>query len=162
MRTANDKNDPKSNGPIWEYLAEYPLNELLVDMDLRDKPEEGLLVRSIRELGIQLELVDVIERKLIGFASQALMQLNQRRFEAPTYVRLYCQKETPDDSNPVNMLDRHKSRQTLESAQIIDRRKPKINGGWGYFLVERGVSSKTGTSATLLNWVDLYLYQEGE
>ena len=162
MVTSKEENEPKFSNSGWEYLAEYPLKELLVDMDLRDTPEVGLLFMKVKDLGIKPEILDIIERKLIGFTAESPAQLNQRRFEAPTYVRLFYKRNTADDSNPVDASNRHKSRQTLKSTQIIDHSEPEINGGWGYFLVERGVSSEIGVSLAPLNWIDLYLYKEGE
>ncbi len=84
MLITNGNDSLKFNKKAWEFLAEYPLIELLVDMDLREKPEAGLLFQKVKGLGIKLEMLKIIERKLIEFTTEALAQLNQRRFEAPT------------------------------------------------------------------------------
>jgi hypothetical protein len=162
MKTSNDTQNPRLNDPVWDLLGEFPLNELLVDMDLRDKPESGLLFQAIRDLGVRSVLLDIIEKKLIVFATEAQAQLSQRRLEAPIYVRLFCHIKPKEDDNSTKSSSRHKAAQTSESRQLIHRYEPDVNGGWGYFLVERGAGSQVGSSASNCNWIDLYLYKEGE
>ncbi len=162
MKMSIDHQEPRINAPVWDFLAEYPLNDLLVDMDVRDSTEAGLLFQTIKGLGIGLELLDLIERKLIVFASEAIVQLNQRRFEAPTYVRLFCNRYSLADINSIQSSDQHKLPQIIKSNQIIQCSEPEINRGWGYFLVERGVGSQSASSGTTCNWIELYFYKEGD
>ncbi len=161
MRSNYKEQYSRFNEPAWNFLAKYPLRELLVDMDLRNKCEDGLLYRTVRDLGIRPELLDIIERKLIWFATEAPARLNQRRFESPTYIRIFCQNRTVEDIKIVNSASRDKAERNIESAQIIHHSDPELNGGWGYFLVERGGSIPPDSSVSNCNWIELYLYKEG-
>ena len=161
MKTSVDNQDPRFINPEWDFLAEYPLNELLVDLDLRDTAEAGILFQAFLSLGIQSELLDIIERKLIGFVAEGPAQLNQRRFEAPTFVRLFFQRQTVAGLPTLRASSQGGVKHTTKSSNIIDHPGPETNGGWGYFLVERGADSKPGASQGTKNWVDLYIYKEG-
>ncbi len=162
MKTSRQHHDLSINDPAWDFLAEFPLNELLVDMDLRDSAEAGLLYQTVKGLGVRVELLDIIEGKLTVFAARAVAQLNQRRFKASTFVRLFCQKQAIADENLPKPAIQFKPEAGPNPSRIIIRSAPEINGGWGYFLVERGGSSQPETMAATNNWIDLYLYKEGK
>ncbi len=161
MKTVKQHHDPSINGPAWDFLAEFPLNELLIDMDLRDSAEAGLLYQTVKGLGVRAELLDIIEKKLTVFASRAVAQLNLRRFEASTFVRLFCQKNAEDEKIKKPAVE-IKPEPGLNPSQIIHRSASEVNGGWGYFLVERGGSLLPETTDGTNNWIDLYLYKEGK
>ncbi len=162
MNTSRQYNDLSINGPAWDFLAEFPLNELLIDMDLRNSAEAGLLFQTVKGLGVRAELLDIIEGKLTVFASRAVAQLNQRRFKALTIVRLFCQKQAIADENLQKPAIRFKPEPGPNPSQVIHCSAPEINGGWGYFLVERGGSSQPESMPGTNNWIDLYLYKEGK
>jgi hypothetical protein len=52
--------------------------------------------------------------------------------------------------------------QSEEPATIIHHPKTEMNGGWGYFLIERSGGFVPHSSVVIKNLVDLYLYKEGE
>lgn len=95
----------------------------------------GSFCQTLRELGIPPEWVENIELTLTRFARQALAQFEPERLGMPERLRVFCQKK---------MLDE------------------KMNGGWGFFLLERTDGSPESPSASSQSCVDLYIYREGE
>ena len=161
MKMSRHHHDPSVNGPTWDFLAEIPLNELLTDMDLRDDFESGLLFVATRALDIPRELLDPIEMKLMGFASEAPAMQNLRRFGAPTHVRIFSQGNSLRNMSSGNSSRQNETRELMSSSHIIHHFEPKNGGGWGYFMVERGGCSQLASPGTTRNWIDLYLYREG-
>ncbi len=162
MIVVNDINKASSTDSDWEFLGEYSLSEFLVDMDMRDRAELGLLFQAVKALAIKPELVDIIENKLAMFASQAPGKLDQRRFDAPTFVRIFCHKDNRREEISVEPSNDTATRRAIPSTQIIDRSDPDIKGGWGYFLIERGGGFAPNSIVNTYNLIDLYLYKEGE
>ncbi len=122
----------RSDDPLWYYLAEFSLSEFLSDHDRRDELAAGLLFQAVRELSMPPECVENIEMTLAEFAREALEHFKQGGLEISGRICVFCQK------------------------------KVITNGGWGYFLIERGSSSSPGSTRLSRNSVDLYLYEEGE
>ena len=135
MGTSNTNKHKRSNGPVWQLLAEYPLSEILSDHDKGDGLAAGLLDPTKQELGLPPERVENIELTLTRFARKALARFNQSGFELPVHIRVFCQKMKVDE---------------------------KIKGGWGYFLIERTEGSSDSPLVRSQYFVDLYIYQEGE
>lgn len=160
MKTAPETQNSLFSSPEWDIIGEFPLLELLVDMDVRDEPQAGLLYKATQVLGLRPELLDILERKLIEFATQAPAQLNQRRFNAPTFIRIFFERNAIGDSNKPSSPS--VPMQSNNSVRMLHHFGPEIIEGWGYFMVERGVSSLECSSAIMRNWVELFLYKEGE
>ena len=162
MPVSNDNQNSNLTDPDWCFLGEYALKGLVVDGEIRGRSEDGMLRETIRGLGIGAELIDSIERKLIEFISGAMAQLNQLRFETPTTIRVFCQKKMEEDENSMKSLSLIKEKQTLRFSTNIHQPVPAVNGGWGYFLVERNGGFAPNSTVSTFNLVDLYLYKEGE
>lgn len=161
MQTTNDSLKSKTTDPEWCFLGEFPLNELMVEMDNRDRTYSGLLFQTIRDMGLHPELLSKIECKVIGFVKEAVAQLNKRRSEKPTFIRLFCQKKTIEDVNSTKPSSQFSVELTPEASQIIRQSDVGINGGWGYFLIERTGDSLVETEERFNYFVDLFLYKEG-
>jgi hypothetical protein len=160
MQTTNDNLNSRTTDREWRFLGEYPLNELMIEMDNRDRT--SALFQTIRDMGINPEYLSNIESKLIGFAKEAMAHLNQGGPESPVYIRLFYQKKTIEDVNSAKSSSQFNAELTIGPKQIIHQSDTGINGGWGYFLIERGGGFPSGSSVSTCNWIDLYLYQEGE
>ncbi len=158
---ANDIKNTISNDHEWYFLAKFPLNELLVDMDMRDKPESGLLFQAIRNLSIQPELIDIIETKLAGFAAQAPAKMIQRRFESPTVVRIFYRGNMEMAENVNTSASTCAGGLETASQRVIHQPDPGTKSGWGYFLVERDGLVQPAIVGRGLNRIDLFLYKEG-
>jgi hypothetical protein len=162
MQTPNSNKSIRPNNPAWHLLAEYSLSEFLSELNTGDKLKAGLLLQTVRELGLPPEYVENIEMMLIGFAKEALEHFKQGGFELPGRIRIFCQKKMIDDSNPAKTSIPYNTEQMLEQPQIVHRPGKKMYGGWGYFLIERGDDVSTVSSVRSWNSVELYLYREGE
>ncbi len=161
MMVANDIRNAISNDHEWHFLAKFPLNELLVDMDMRDNPESGLLFQAIRNLGIKPALVDIIEAKLAGFAAQAPAKMIQRRFESPTIVRIFCRENTEEVESVKKSASTNSPGVKTANKLVIHQSDPPEKSGWGYFLVERDGLFQPASVGGGLNRIDLFLYKEG-
>lgn len=135
MGPSNVNKHGRSNDPEWQLFAECPLSEFLSDHDKGDGLAAGLLDQTRQELGLPPERVENIEMTLSRFARKALARFNQGGFELPVHIRVFCQKKKVDE---------------------------KINGGWGYFLIERTEGSSDSLLMRSQHLVDLYIYREGE
>jgi hypothetical protein len=162
MKTSNANKHRGSIDPAWQFIAEFPLNELLSDHDKGGELTAGLLFKMMLEMGIPLEYLEDIEMTLTGFAKEALVHFKRGGLELPERIRVFCQKKIIDNAYSAKTSRPYDTEQVLEHAQFVYPTDTKINGGWGYFLIERGGNVSTGTSASSWNSVDLYLYKEGE
>lgn len=123
----------------------------------------GSLFQTVQELDMSPECMESIARTLSGFAKEAFAHHNQGRSEFPGRIRIFCQKKIIDDVNPGRSTSRSDHAEKVkEHAHMILDSGMKINGGWGYFLIERGGNVSTESPASSWNSVDLYLYKEGE
>lgn len=159
--TANPKHSP--DDPDWSFLAEFSLNEFLLDRERRDEPAIGLLFQAVRELGVLPEWLKNIETALAEFSQEALVHLNQGGRELPARVRVFCRRNTLSNihSECENSGLFHAA-QSIEQTQTTPDFDSKRNGGWGYFLIERGESVSAALSANSESSIDLYLYREGK
>ena len=130
MQTANDNQKSGSEDGAWCFLAEFSLGEIRADPDFEDEAADGLLFQTIQDLGVPPESLKKIKGTLNEFVKQAMAHFNAGKLKTPVYIRLFCQK------------------------------KAKMDGGWGYFLIERGPGCPVGFAASTHHMVDLYLYKE--
>ncbi len=151
----------RSDDPAWYFLADLSLSEILAD-HRRDELTNGLWVQTVRELGVPLECEENIKRTLTGFARDAWGHFKQGKLEVPGRMRLFCQQKIIDDANSTDTTRFIHTEQAAENEQMIHHSGAKMNGGWGYFLIERGVNESTGSPVRPWISVDLYLYKEGE
>jgi hypothetical protein len=162
MQTTTNNANSRTTIPEWYFLGEYPLNELMIEMDNRDKPNTSRLEQTIRDMGIHPEFLSSIESKLIRFAKEAVAHLKQGSSEPPVYIRLFYQKKMIEGGNSTKSSSQFTAKHTSESSHIIHQSDTKTIGGWGYFLIQRGGDFPIGSSVSSCNWIDLYFYKEGE
>jgi len=160
MAVTNDNHNSNLTDTEWYFLGEYPLKVLGVDGEIQDRSEDGILIETIRDLGIGAELIDNIERKLIGFAGGAMAQLDQECFERPATIRLFCQKKMVEDRKSMKSLSQLKEKLTIKYSHNIHQSDPAFNGGWGYFLVKRGGGPNPAYSVNTNIRIDLFIYKE--
>lgn len=152
----------RSDDPVWYFLAEFSLSEFMSDRDRTGDLTARLLFQTVRELGIPPDCVENIEMTLTGFAKEALMHFRQGRIELPERIRLFCQKKMIANANSAKTSMPYDAEPGMEHAPAIPYPGAKTNGGWGYFLIERGGNLSAGSSVRSWNPIDLYLYKEGE
>jgi hypothetical protein len=66
-----------------------------------------------------------------------------------------------DDANSVKTSSLYNEEQAMEHAPIKYHSSTIMNGGWGYFIIERS-GDDAGSSESARPFIDLYLYKEGE
>ncbi len=149
----------RSDDPAWYFLGELSLSEILA-YPRRDELTDGLWVQTVRELSMPLECVENIKRTLTGFARNDWVHAKQGKLDMPGRIRLFCQQKILNDANSAKppmyteTAGEHIKMSHLSSA--------KLNGGWGFFVIEKGGKLLTGSSAPSWYSIDLYLYREGE
>jgi hypothetical protein len=157
---ANPKSRHKDQG--WIFLVEHSIDEFMLASHRVDEPAAGYLFQTMSDMGIPLECLKKMVRTLIEFVNQIMVQSTQRKREFPVVIRLFCQKRMIDEACVAKTSRPYDTEQALEHAPFIHHPGTKMNGGWGYFLIERGNHVPTGGSGSSQKTVDLYLYKEGE
>jgi len=162
MQTSNAKQNFSSNDPEWVLLADLSLGDFLSDHDRSDEPTAGYLFQMVRELGMPLECVGNIAMLVTEFARGSPVHYKHEGSEFPAQIRVFCQKKIIDDANAARATSRpDHAEQAMEHSPMILDFGTKMNGGWGCFLIQRGVNVSDGTSLSSHHFVDLYLYREG-
>ena len=141
---------------VWNFLMAYPLSELITDTNMRDMPKTCLLIQTLLELGVKTELLNKIVRKLIKIAEDALDQSDQRKMATLPHLRIYCQNVTILSQNSTQPPTQEKSRVTIKSPQRNHFSGSRINGGWGFFLVNKAAYHLPGSSINSSSWIDVY------
>ncbi len=161
MQTEKVNQKSRNNDPGWYFLAEYNLDEGMVDINTGGEPTAGTLFQNLRDMGIPPECLKEIERTITSFAGEAKENFNQGKRKLPVCIRLFCQGKTVKNAYSAKTSDILDAGKIPGTASRVRPSNLKMNGGWGYFLIERGWD----ISADLEKFhsrVDLYLYKEGE
>jgi hypothetical protein len=136
------------------------LSEFLSDLDQRDALATGLLLQAVRCLAMPPACVEQIEQTLVEFVKEDWERRKPAKQGLPGQMRVFCQRKIIDVENAGRTaLQPHLTGQATEQAPMFGK---KLNGGWGFFLIERGGSLSPGFAARLGHSVDVYLYKEGE
>ncbi len=149
----------RSGDPAWYFLGELLLSEILAyprSYELTD----GLWVQTVCELRMPLDCVENIKRTLAGFARSAWVQAKQGKLDTPGRIYLFCHQKILNDVNsaqPPNYTETAGEHIKMGHLSTV-----KMNGAWGYFVIEKGGKLLTGSSMPCWNSIDLYLYKEGE
>jgi len=144
---------------MWCFLAEYSLSKFLDEPGTGDWTASGLLSQTVQELGIPVECINHIGMTLRSFAREALAHYQQERTDLPGRIRIFCQKKLVDNVYSAKTSRTYHTEHAMEHAQLIIDSGKKMNGGWGYFIIERS-GGEAGSSERSSLLVDLYLYQE--
>jgi hypothetical protein len=67
-----------------------------------------------------------------------------------------------DDANSAKTPRPYHTQQVKKQKQIFYDSGANTIGGWGYFMIERGEDLPPDSSAIPHDYIDLYLYREGE
>lgn len=157
MQTSNTNQESRSNDLEWYLLGEYSLSKFLSSHEKRGELTAALLSQTMRDLGIPQEYLENIDRALTGYAKEALEHFKQGGLELPGRIRVFCQKKMVAAANSEKISRLYNS----EQAQNIHPPSTIMNGGWGYFIIERSADNAS-PSERFHPYIDLYLYKEGE
>ncbi|MGE5221970.1 MAG: hypothetical protein ACM3PY_06010 [Omnitrophica WOR_2 bacterium] len=161
MQIAHVTQDTKTNNPQWYFLAEFLLGDGLGDAATGELADR-LLFQLLRDLGIPPECLKKIEATMTGFTREAIGQSSQGSYPSLVHLRLFCQRKIIENFYLANTSSRPDVKQPLEVARDSYGSETKSNGGWGYFLVERGGDFRGASAERPHHSIDLYLYREGE
>lgn len=134
-QTLNDNQNVGASDQAWVFLTEVSLPEFLGNIDMGDERKQDLLDHLTEELDIPPECLLKLEQVLSEFAREAAVRSKQEKIALPVSFRLFCQQKMVDE---------------------------QMNGGWGYFLIERTMGSVENPAVRSQHFVNLYIYQEGE
>jgi hypothetical protein len=162
MQTLHTNQSTRSNDPGWVFLAEYSLGTFLEKPDAGGELATGLLSQIARELAIPVECIHYVEKTLRSFAQEAVAQFQQGRTDLTGHIRIFCQKKMIEDACSTKTSRLHKIEQAIRAERTVRYSGRIMNGGWGYFLVERTSDSSASPSGGPSHFIDLYLYVEGE
>ncbi len=126
----------------WYLLAEFSLKEFLSDRSRSDGSMAGFLSLPHQELDTLPEWVASVEAMLARFAKEAW-----GHFEQDGRVRVFCQRKIIDDG-------------CLKRAQAILDPDKKMNGGWGYYAIEKGRDSTDAACKESCPIIEIYVYRE--
>jgi hypothetical protein len=162
MQISNDKQDFRSDNPVWVLLAELLFSDFLSDHDRKDGLMARLMFQTIQEFGMSPECMENITRTLAGFAQEALVYQKREWLEFPGRIRIFCQKKMIEDANAASASGHDHIEQGKKQEQIFPDCEASQIGGWGYFLIERGENLPPYSSGIPHTSINLYLYKEGE
>ena len=147
----------------WYLLTEWPLSEFLSDLDQKDVLSTRLLFQAVRRLVMPSGCVEKIEMTLAEFAKEDWGRRKPGERGGLGQVRVFCQRKIIDaERSGYASLQPHSAGQATEQAPMLFNLEKKLNGGWGFFLIERGGIHSPGFAARMGDSVDVYLYKEGE
>jgi hypothetical protein len=157
---SNASQNLTSSHSAWYLLTESSLVVFMSEIDRGDWLRAGLF-QKIHELDIPPQCVERIERTLKGFVRETLVHLQQSELELPGRIRVFCQKKLIDAANSAQTSQPCHSEQNMEQVQMIHHPGTRMDGGWGYFMIERGGNIFADSSMCSYRLVELYLYKEG-
>jgi hypothetical protein len=162
MQTLNTNQTTRSNDPGWVFLSEYSLRTFLEGPDAGDELATGMQSKMARELAIPVECIHHVEKTLRSFTREAVAQSQLERTDLYGRIRIFCQKKMIEDACSAKTTRLHHIEQAIGEERAVRYSDLIVNGGWGYFLVERTSDSSASPSGGPSHFIDLYLYVEGE
>ena len=141
MQTGNDNKKIVYDDPTWHLIAEYSLGEVPVAEGVAAEFTVGSIFQTMRELGLPTErfkrIVETITETAVGMRGHFSLGSP----DLPVHICLFCQRKTIED--------------ILHSG---DQKK----GGWGYYVIERGIDLPSTSCREYDRLIELYLYKECE
>ncbi len=138
----NVKLNHSTDVTAWYLLVEFSPQEFLSDRSRSDGLMAGFLSLPLQQLDTLPEWVASVEAMLARFAKEAW-----GHFEPGGRVRVFCQRKIIDDG-------------CLERAQAILDPGKKMNGGWGYYAIEKGRDSTGAAFTEPCHIIEIYVYRE--
>lgn len=162
MQKPNENPKIRSTDPVWHLLAEYSLGEFISSHDKHDRVRSGWLFQTVQELCIPPAYVANIEITLKGFTKDTAVYSLQGKEESPGLIRIFCQENVIANPGSGKTSLPYPAEPGMERPPTIPWSSTKMNGGWGYFLIERRRNPSTDSSVSSISSIELYLYREGE
>ena len=137
MQTTNDPHEFNNYESLWHSLSEYSLSEVALDEDLEANLSSGPFFRYLQELGLPSECLKRIARTITETARNYFHRIPGVHVR----IRLFYQPKM------VTSLP-HSGKQR--------------EGGWGFFVIQRGEDPLSGIYGEPFSIIELYIYREGK
>lgn len=139
MQTASGNLKFQNGDSTWHLLAECSIGVDDFGKNPGVKLSIGSLIDTMRKLGLPPKTLHQIEGTITRIANEALSHIYLGRPILPVYIRLFCERKTIDQ---IPLTEAH------------------MNGGWGYYLIERVVELSPDYFKGYRRVIELYLYSE--
>ncbi len=140
----------------WHLLAEFSPKEFLSDHGRSDGLMAGFLSLPIQELDTLPEWAVDVETILASFAKEV-----SGHFEHGGRVRVFCQSKIIDEGHFERAaLHLDPAEPEMERARAIRDSGKKMNGGWGYYAIEKGSDSDGAACQESCHIIEIYVYRE--
>ncbi len=151
----------RSDDPVWYSLTEFSLSEFVSELDNGEKLTAGLLFHAVHELGMSPDCAENIVRTLAESVKGKWELFRNDGSEIPGRIRVFCQKKRMDGLDLAKNSRAYKIGNVMNQSSIFRLSGDEMNGGWGYFMIERSGGSADSSGGNH-PFIDLYLYREGE
>ncbi len=145
-----------ADATAWDLLVEFSPEEFLSDRSRSDGLTAGFLPLPLHGLDSLPEWGASLEAILARFAKEVWGQ-----FEQGGRVRIFCERKILEDGHlegAAPQLD--PAGQRMERAQAILDPGQKMNGGWGYYAIEKGRDSTGAGCTESCRIIEIYVYRE--
>jgi hypothetical protein len=139
MHTENNDSHHKNDDPEWSLIAEYSLSDGIAYEDTGAELWSGSLIKTMRVLGLSPETLNKIRGTIAWAARKAIRENIACNPNSPASFRLFCE------------------RKIMNSASHA---KDHVNGGWGFYVIERDRDDPNPSYQEGQRVVELYLYRE--
>jgi hypothetical protein len=139
MQTANNNPKIEQDDSIWDSIAEYPLSGFSVSPGLIPDATLESFFQIMRELGLPAECFNRIVGTLKETAIRTRCHFEPGNPDAPVHIGLFCQRKT---------------------IKAILQSRNRKEGGWGYYVIERGGDLPVSSQEEYDCRLELYLYKE--
>ncbi len=148
--------DHSTDVTAWYLLVEFSQEEFLSDRSRSVGLRAGFLSLLLQELDTLPEWAASLEALLARFAKEVW-----EYGEQGGHVRVFCQRKIIDEGyleREASQLDRSGKR--MERPQAIPDPGKKINGGWGYYAIEKGRDLTDAAYTEPCPIIEIYVYRE--
>jgi len=141
MLTAKENLHHENDDPLWYLIAEYSLSDRILNEYMGAELTVGSLIQAIQVLCLSPETLNKIGGIIAWVARKVISDKNVGCSNLPASIHLFCER---------NIMNR------------TSHGEDPVNGGWGFYVIERGRDGPNPSSQERQRVVELYLYREGK
>lgn len=140
MQAENGNPEVNRDDPTWHFIADFSLNEVTFAEFMATELTTGSLFQAMREQNIPVECIERIKGTISEIVKGVRSSFRHRLPDLPVRFCLFSNKTA--------------------KARVRDS-GDQMNGGWGYYVIERGRDFLNATCQECPRVVELYIYEEG-
>jgi hypothetical protein len=137
MKMTNDPPELNNHDPVWYSFADYSLGKDALDEDLEAMLASGSVIQTMKESGLPPECL----KRIVRTIREAARNFLHRVPNAPVHIRLFYQRNT---------------------AAFLSHSEKRREGGWGFFIIQRGGDHPSVIRNEPYPIIELYIYREGK